>query len=114
MAADDLAAHARELLAANNFMTLGTVDPDGRPWSSAVYFAAAGLGEFYRSSQTDAAHSRNLIEYPHVSIVVFDSGVRPYHGRARYAVGAACELTGADLERGLQVYPGPATGARPR
>jgi hypothetical protein len=41
-----------------------------------------------------------------VSIVVFDSSVRPYHGRALYAVGTACELAGDDLERGLQVYPG--------
>jgi predicted pyridoxine 5'-phosphate oxidase superfamily flavin-nucleotide-binding protein len=45
MAAEDVAAHARELLDANNFLTLGTVDPDGRPWSSPVYFAAAGLGD---------------------------------------------------------------------
>src|SRR3954469_8952827 len=48
----------------------------------------------------------NLTERPHVSIVVFDSSVRPYHGRALYAVGTACELAGDDLERGLQGYPG--------
>ncbi|HEV7711192.1 MAG TPA: pyridoxamine 5'-phosphate oxidase family protein [Asanoa sp.] len=34
MASDDLAAHARALLDANGFLTLGTVDPDGRPWTS--------------------------------------------------------------------------------
>jgi hypothetical protein len=39
--------------------------------------------------------------------VVFDSSVRPYHGRALYAVGTAHELSGDDLERGLEVYPGP-------
>jgi hypothetical protein len=49
-----------------------------------------------------------------VSIVVFDSSVRPYHGRALYAVGEACEPRGDDLERGLRVYPGPATAAAPR
>lgn len=106
MAADEVAVHARELLDANSFLTLGTVDPNGRPWTSPVYFAASGLREFYWSSRTDAVHSRNLTERPQVSIVVFDSSVRPYHGRALYAVGAACELTGDDLERGLQVYPG--------
>jgi predicted pyridoxine 5'-phosphate oxidase superfamily flavin-nucleotide-binding protein len=31
MTADDIAAHAQELLDANGFLTLGTVDPSGRP-----------------------------------------------------------------------------------
>ncbi|MGI5244948.1 pyridoxamine 5'-phosphate oxidase family protein [Dactylosporangium sp. CA-139066] len=104
---DDLAAHARALLDTNSFLTLGTVDPDGRPWTSPVYFAASGLREFYWASETDAVHSRNLTSRPHVSIVVFDSSVRPYHGRALYAVGTAGALEGGDLERGLEVYPGP-------
>jgi len=107
MTAEDIAAHARALLDANGFLTLGTVDADGRPWTSPVYFAAAGLREFYWSSRTDAVHSRNLAERPHVSIVVFDSSARPYHGRALYAAGTAGELHGDDLDRGLEVYPGP-------
>ena len=108
MTTDDLAAHARELLDTNAFLTLGTVGPGGRPWTSPVYFAAAGLREFYWCSETGAAHSRNLATSPQVSIVVFDSSVRPYHGRALYAAGSAGELRGDDLERGLRVYPGPA------
>jgi hypothetical protein len=85
MTAADIAAHARALLDANGLLTLGTVDPAGRPWTSPVYFAASGFREFYWSSETDAVHSCNLTERPHVSIVVFDSSVRPYHGRALYA-----------------------------
>ncbi|WP_433076661.1 pyridoxamine 5'-phosphate oxidase family protein [Dactylosporangium sp. CA-052675] len=95
------------MLDTNGFLTLGTVDPDGRPWTSPVYFAASGLREFYWVSRTDARHSGNLAERPHVSIVVFDSSVRPFHGRALYAAGTAGEVQGDDLERGLQVYPGP-------
>jgi hypothetical protein len=106
MTPDDLAAHARALLDANRYLTLGTVDPDGRPWTSPVYFAPAGVREFYWTSETDALHSRNLTERPQVSIVVFDSTVPPYHGRALYAVATACELQGDDLDRGLRVYPG--------
>ncbi|MFF5292490.1 pyridoxamine 5'-phosphate oxidase family protein [Paractinoplanes globisporus] len=108
MTSDDLAAHARTLLDTNLYLTLGTVDPSGRPWTSPVYFAAAGVREFYWTSETNAVHSRNLAERPQVSIVVFDSTVRPYHGRALYAAGEARELAGDDLERGLEVYPGPA------
>jgi hypothetical protein len=104
---DDLAAHARSLLDANRYLTLGTADPDGRPWTTPVYFAAAGEREFYWLSAADARHSRNLAGRPQVSIVVFDSSVAPYHGRAVYAVAEASELTGDDLDRGLEVYPGP-------
>jgi hypothetical protein len=49
-----------------------------------------------------------------VSLVVFDSTVEPYHGRAVYAVGDARELSGDDLNRGLEMYPGPShRGAAP-
>jgi hypothetical protein len=103
----DLLAHARELLAANHYLTLGTADADGRPWTSPVYFAAEGEREFYWSSTADARHSRNLVRRPEVSLVVFDSTVPAYHGRALYAEATAVELQGDDLDRGLEVYPGP-------
>jgi Pyridoxamine 5'-phosphate oxidase len=107
LSVDDLAAHAQAIIGANRYMTLGTVDPDGRPWTTPVYFAEGGDRQFYWSSTTDAQHSRNLAECPHVSIVVFDSTVAPYHGRAMYAAGEARELSGSDLDRALEVWPGP-------
>ena len=105
MAHDDLAAHAQALIAANFYLTLGTADPDGRPWISPVYFAPAGDREFYWVSATDARHSRNLAERPEVSLVIFDSTVAPYHGRAVYAVGEAGEVSGGHLDRALEAYP---------
>jgi hypothetical protein len=106
MTHDDLAAHARALLDTNRYLTLGTVDPNGNPWTSPVYFASASEWEYYWLSDADAQHSRNLADHPQVSLVVFDSTVEPYHGRAVYAVGAARELSGGDLDHGLEVYPG--------
>jgi hypothetical protein len=58
-------------------------------------------------SAIDARHSRHLVERPQVSMVIFDSTVPPYHGRAVYAVGEARELSGSDLDRALEVYPRP-------
>jgi hypothetical protein len=107
MAHDDLAAHAHAIIAANLYMTLGTADAQGRPWTSPVYFAAGSDRQYYWISAADARHSRNLAERPDVSIVIFDSTVAPYHGRAVYVVGEARELSGSDLDRGLEVYPGP-------
>ncbi|GHJ57456.1 hypothetical protein Nm8I071_67630 [Nonomuraea sp. TT08I-71] len=105
---DDLAAHARELIEANRYLTLGTVDAGGRPWTSPVYFTADDeLRMFYWVSTETSQHSLNLAARPDVSLVVFDSTVPPYHGRCLYAVGTAKRLGGDDVRRGLAVYPGP-------
>jgi hypothetical protein len=107
MTDDDLVAHARALIDANLYLTLGTVDAAGRPWTSPVYFAPAGDGRFTWMSATDALHSQHLAERPGISVVIFDSTVPPYHGRAVYAVGQARELSGADLDRALPGFPRP-------
>ncbi|WP_207943237.1 pyridoxamine 5'-phosphate oxidase family protein [Actinomadura sp. KC345] len=109
IAVEDLDAHARALIEANLYMTLGTADADGRPWVSPVYFATADYAEFYWVSARDAAHSRNIAQRPQVSMVIFDSQVPAYHGRAVYLSGTAAELAGRDLDRGIQIYPGPVT-----
>jgi Pyridoxamine 5'-phosphate oxidase len=90
-------------------MTLGTADAEGRPWVSPVCFATADYAEFYWVSAHDAAHSRNIAQRPQVSLVIFDSQVPTYHGRAVYLSATASELAGRDLDRGIGIYPGPAT-----
>jgi hypothetical protein len=104
---DDLTAHAAGILDTTRYLVLGTADADGHPWTSPVYFASAGVREYYWMSATHARHSRNLAARPQVSIVVFDSSVPPYHGRAVYAAGEAHEVSGDDLGRALDAYPGP-------
>lgn len=108
-----LRAHASALIAANAYLTLGTTDEDGAPWTCPVYFAPADDHTFVWVSETGARHSRNIAERPRVSLVVFDSTVPPYHGRAVYAVGEARELSGAGLERALECYPRDGDGASP-
>ncbi|VXC03940.1 pyridoxamine 5'-phosphate oxidase family protein [Aeromicrobium sp. 9AM] len=107
MESDDLTAHAQALIDGNAYLTLGTVDRHGRPWITPVYFAADGLRDFYWMSSMDARHSRNLSVQSEVSLVVFDSTVPPYHGRALYAATAAREVPNDDLVGALEVYPGP-------
>lgn len=102
----DLRAHAAGLLDTNRYVTLGTVTPEGRPWTSPVYFAADGLTSFYWCSTLDSRHSVNLAGNDAVSLVVFDSTVAPYIGRSLYAEGAAALVVETDLEHALSVYPG--------
>jgi hypothetical protein len=103
---DDLDAHARALIDANRYATLGTADIDGTPWVSPVYITTADYADFYWVSAHDARHSRNIAQRPHISMVIFDSQVPPYHGRAVYLSATAAELDGPGLDRGLEIYPG--------
>ncbi|MDT0215660.1 pyridoxamine 5'-phosphate oxidase family protein [Rothia sp. ARF10] len=103
----DLVEHAHALLEQNRYVTLGSVGRDGRPWTSPVYFAADGLADYWWVSSESSRHSANLAARPDVSLVVFDSTVPAYHGRALYAVGLASVVSDEGLARGLEVYPGP-------
>ena len=104
----DLDAHARALMDANLYVTLGTADALGTPWASPVYFATADYAELFWVSELDAQHSRNIAARPQLSMVIFDSTVPVYHGRAVYLSGTASDLADRDLDRGLEVFAGAA------
>jgi hypothetical protein len=103
-ARDDLVAVARGIIDGNRYMVLGTSDADGRPWVSPVYYAPSGYTELYWVSSPDADHSRNLAGRSELSIVVFDSRVGIGEGQGVYMSAAGQELTGADLERGIEIF----------
>jgi hypothetical protein len=95
---------ARTIIDSNLYVTLGTADENGRPWVSPVWYASAGYAEFYWVSSPEARHSRNLATRAQVSMVVFDSRAPIGTGQAVYMSAAACELTGVELERGIEIY----------
>jgi hypothetical protein len=101
---EDLGAIARSIIDANLYMTLGTADEAGRPWVSPVYYAPAGYTEFFWVSSPAATHSRNIAARPQISIVVFDSHAPIGTGQGVYLSAVADELTGADVERGIDVF----------
>lgn len=112
----DNEATVRAIVEANTYMTLGTADEHGRPWASPVFYASADCVDFYWVSAPDTRHSRNLAVRPELSIVIFNSQSRPYEGltQAVYLEGEAAQVTGEDVDRGLEIYPGPPSrGARP-
>ena len=97
-------ATARQIVDSNLYMTLATADSAGRPWASPVWYAAADYRSFYWVSSPEAQHSRNILERPEVSMVIFDSGVPEGEGQAVYLTATAEELTGIELERGIELF----------
>jgi uncharacterized pyridoxamine 5'-phosphate oxidase family protein len=95
----DLAQLARDQLAANRFMVLGTVDPSGRPRVSPVWFSMVAHRDVYWLSNPDAHHSRNIAERPEISIVVFDSRGDPHTGQAVYLEATAERVPESELEQ---------------
>jgi nitroimidazol reductase NimA-like FMN-containing flavoprotein (pyridoxamine 5'-phosphate oxidase superfamily) len=97
-------ATAREIVDANLYMTLATADASGRPWASPVWYTALDYRSFYWVSSPEAQHSRNVLERSEVSIVIFDSRVAEGEGQAVYLSATAEELTGIELERGIELF----------
>lgn len=93
----DLAALAREQLAGNRFLVLGTVDPSGRPRVSPVWFSMVDHEDVYWLSSPGAHHSRNIADRPEVSLVVFDSRADPHTGQAVYLEATAARVPDEEL-----------------
>jgi hypothetical protein len=100
----DPAAGARAVIDANRYMTLGTADESGHPWVTPVWFAPAAYREFFWVSSPAARHSRNIAIRPEMSIVIFDSQVPVGSAAAVYMQAVAVQLTGPELDRGMEVF----------
>ena len=100
----DLDDVARAIIDGNRYMVLGTADGGGRPWVSPVYYAPSGYSELHWVSSPEAQHSRNLAARPDLSIVVFDSQAPVGEGQGVYMSAVAEQLTGADLDRGIEIF----------
>lgn len=85
----DLDEMARRVIDGNLYLVLGTLDPDGQPRLSPVFYTAARYRDFYWVSVPDAHHSRNVAERPTVRLVVFDSSLRPAETEAVYVTATA-------------------------
>ena len=95
---------ARTIIDSNMYMVLGTADESGRPWVSPVYYASSGYMEFYWVSSPEVRHSRNIAVRPQVSIVIFNSQAPIGTGQGVYMSAIAEQLTGADLDHGIEIF----------
>ncbi len=113
MPADELREMARRVLDGNRYMVLATVEEDGRPRLSPVFFTPARYRELYWVSSPDAQHSRNVRARPEVQIVVFDSSTEPGTSEAVYIGATAREIPQDELPAVLdEAFEPDARGAR--
>jgi hypothetical protein len=99
---DELSEMARRVLDGNRYMVLGTVEEDGSPRLSPVFFTPARYRDLYWVSSPDARHSRNVSARPDVQVVVFDSSSPPGQSEAVYMSATAREVTDDELPGLLQ------------
>jgi Pyridoxamine 5'-phosphate oxidase len=99
-------AVVRGIIEDNQYMVLATADETGRPWASPVYFANSGYDEFFWVSSPAATHSRNIAVRPEVGIAIFDSRVPIGTGQGVYMAATAEEVTGDEVQRGIEVFSG--------
>jgi hypothetical protein len=98
MVDDELAETARRVIDGNRYVVLGTVEDDGRPRLSPVYYTAARYRAFYWVSSPEAQHSHNVRARPDVQLVVFDSTRAPGDGEAVYVAASAREIPVEELD----------------
>ena len=100
----DPGAVVREIINTNMYMVLGTADESGGPWVTPVYYASAGFTEFYWVSSPEVRHSRNIAVRSRISVVIFNSQAVIGTGQGVYMSAAAEQLTGSDLDRGIELF----------
>ncbi len=100
----DLGTVAKAIIDSNMYMVLGTADESGQPWVSPVYYASSGYKEFYWVSSPEVRHSLNIALRPQISIVIFNSQALIGTGQGVYMSAVAEQLTGVDLDQGIEIY----------
>src|SRR4051794_37732334 len=108
----ELDAIARHVIDANIYMTLGTLDPDGSPRLSPVYYTPARYSDLYWVSSPEAHHSHNVAQRPAVQIVIFDSTAPVGAGEAVYLSATGRVIAEAELEQLVAEAFEPSRGAR--
>ena len=111
-AAPDLPAIAREVLDEQRYIVLGTIDADGRPRVSPVYFTAHRYTDLYWVSHPGTHHSANLTRDDRAAGVVYDSTLAPGVGQAVYVDGRAREIPADELDAHCAVAFDPRRGGR--
>ncbi|WBQ07434.1 pyridoxamine 5'-phosphate oxidase family protein [Kribbella sp. CA-293567] len=100
----DRAETARQVIADNLYLSLGTADAAGTPWVTPVFFSPDGYTDYYWVSSPDTQHSRNLTERAEVGIAIFDTHAVVGAAEAVYFKATARQVPDEKLPSALAIY----------
>ncbi|MBB3676002.1 pyridoxamine 5'-phosphate oxidase family protein [Modestobacter versicolor] len=91
------------LLAEHRYLVLGTVDDDGGPWVTPLFFAPDGDSRVVWVSSPDSRHSGNLVARPAVAITLFDTHAPIGRAEAVYLEATAVAVDDGALPAALEL-----------
>lgn len=100
----DLRKRAKDIIQANQYMTLASVSNKGLPWASAVCYAYDTSYNFYWVSMPDSNHQKNIKENSTVSATIFDSHQDWGAGIGIQLVAEVTEVTPKEYSVAFAVY----------
>jgi PPOX class probable F420-dependent enzyme len=102
-------AELEELLSTPEIGVLCTVDPEGRPEGSPIWFEARGTGTVYVHVDRGSKKARNLRQNPNLSLTI-DTRQAPYRGAVLHGTAKELPYDEAIRRRVALRYLGPETG----
>lgn len=94
----------RALLAETCTLTLATVDPDGTPRATPLFFAIGEGLDLYFLSRPDSQHSRNVLRNPQVAVALYPEVEAWTEIRGLQMKGRIDQLPGEDRQEALACY----------
>ncbi len=95
---------AKKIIKSNIYLTLATVDKNGKPWASPVRYHLDSKFNFYFISQTTSVHIKNALKNPLISFAIFDSSQPAGTGNGVQGVGMIKLLQDKDMKEALKWY----------
>lgn len=95
---------ARDIINHNEYLTLATIDEDGKPWTCILAYSFDTDYSFYFVSLPTANHSKHLVQNPTISFTVFDSHQDFGKGVGVQGVGVVAEAPKDETETISTIY----------
>lgn len=94
----------KDIIKNNKFLSLATVDNDGKVWSTLLSYSVDDNYNFYFTSELDSKHVINIIDNPEVSFTIFDSTRRVSDIDGLQVTGIVGQVDPNELEKVVKNY----------
>ncbi len=94
----------RKIVRSTRYLTISTVDSEGRPWAAPVWFVVDDQLHFFWWSPSSSVHSHNISANKDVYLTLFDSSVPEGEGLGLYVRAEAAEINDHELDAVIDMY----------